>query len=131
MAEFKMPKWVCKDKLITLDECYQQLANMSYKSPVNIIYQGIQTKMENDIFEAIQSYGVAVDKDELIKALQYDRDQYIQGFADGCKAMPHKIKADVARDIFDELDVILGGEFLTERFWFELGQLRIKYTEEV
>lgn len=129
MAEFKMPKYVYKGKYLSLDECYQEVAELSYQSPVNIVYQGFHTQLEGDIYKAIQSYGVCVDKDELIKALQYDRDQYKKGFADGCKAMPHKIKADIARDIFDELDVVLNGEFLTERFWFEFGQLRIKYTE--
>ena len=37
---------------------------------------------------------------------------------------------DFDDEIFDEIDVILGGEFLTERFWFEFGQLRIKYMED-
>lgn len=38
-------------------------------------------------------------------------------------------KAEVAREIFDELEEILCGEFLTERFWFDLGKLRIKHME--
>lgn len=58
-----------------------------YDSPINVIYGKLQTKaqedMENHIFESVQSVGVMVDKDELIKALQYDRQQYEKGFADG------------------------------------------------
>ena len=38
-------------------------------------------------------------------------------------------KAEEAREIFDELEEILCGEFLTERFWFDLGKLRIKHME--
>lgn len=38
-------------------------------------------------------------------------------------------RAEVAREIFDELEEILCGEFLTERFWFDLGKLRIKHME--
>lgn len=38
----------------------------------------------NDV-NAVQRVGVNVDKDELIKALQYDRGQYDKGYADGYK----------------------------------------------
>ena len=58
-----------------------------YDSPINVIYGELQTKVEKDlenhIFESVQSVGVMVDKDELIKALQYDRQQYEKGLADG------------------------------------------------
>ena len=40
-------------------------------------------KLEDSVCEAVQSVGVNVDKDELIKALQYDRDQYNKGFVAG------------------------------------------------
>lgn len=83
MAEFKIPKFVFKDKPISLDECYQELSEMSYESPVSVIRQGIESKIEGGIYEAILSYGVVVDKDELLKALRYDRDQYRKGFVDG------------------------------------------------
>ena len=54
-----------------------------YKSPIDIIYGQMQTQMEGDILRAVQSYGINVDKEELIRALQYDRDQYHKGYADG------------------------------------------------
>ena len=54
-----------------------------YKSPVDIIYGQMQTQMEGDILRAVQSYGINVDKEELIRALQYDRDQYNRGYEDG------------------------------------------------
>lgn len=54
-----------------------------YKSPIEIIQQQAQMKMENDIYRAVLSYDINVDKDELVKALQYDRDQYDEGYADG------------------------------------------------
>ena len=55
---------------------------MSYKSPIDIIYGNIETKVEDDVVKAIQSYNISVDKDELIKALNYDREQYNAGFKD-------------------------------------------------
>jgi hypothetical protein len=56
---------------------------MSYESPVEIICRGFTAKLEGDLMEAVHNYCVSVDKDELIKALQYDRNQYEKGFADG------------------------------------------------
>lgn len=54
-----------------------------YKSPIEIIYGQMQTQMEGDILRAVQSYCPNVDKEELIRALQYDRQQYDIGYADG------------------------------------------------
>ena len=53
-----------------------------YKSPIDIIYGQIETQMEGDILRAVQKYGINVDKEELIRALQYDREQYNKGYAD-------------------------------------------------
>lgn len=55
---------------------------MNYKSPVDLLVSEINLRMEGEIFKAVQNVGVNVDKDELIKALQYDRDQYQKGYAD-------------------------------------------------
>ena len=55
---------------------------MSYISPVDLIVSEMNLRMEGEIFKAVQNVGVNVDRDELIKALQYDRDQYQKGYAD-------------------------------------------------
>ena len=55
---------------------------MKYQSPIEIIQGELETKIENDIMTAVQHYGIRVDKEELIKALQYDRHQYEQGYED-------------------------------------------------
>lgn len=39
--------------------------------------------MEGDILRAVQKYGINVDKEELLRALQYDRNQYEKGYDDG------------------------------------------------
>lgn len=54
-----------------------------YDSPINIIYNKVEESFENEILKAVQKAGITVDKEELIKALQYDRDQYIKGYEDG------------------------------------------------
>lgn len=53
-----------------------------YKSPITIIQDQIQMKIENDILKAIQRQNIVVDKEELIKALGYDREQYEKGYED-------------------------------------------------
>ena len=55
---------------------------MSYKSPIEIVYGDLKSQIEGDIYSVVQSYGINVDKHELIKALEYDRDQYDKGYAD-------------------------------------------------
>lgn len=53
-----------------------------YESPIDIIYSAMQTKLEGEVYKAVQNVGINVDKDELIKALSYDRQQYEKGYAD-------------------------------------------------
>ena len=54
-----------------------------YKSPIEMFQTGIEYQLENDIMNMAQKYGITVDKDELIRALRYDRDQYDKGYVDG------------------------------------------------
>lgn len=53
-----------------------------YESPVKLIASQFETKIENDVMSVIQNYDIQVDKNELIKALNYDRQQYEKGVAD-------------------------------------------------
>lgn len=54
-----------------------------YESPIEVIQKEIKTQVENDVYKAVLDTGVVVDKDELVRALQYDRNQYDKGYADG------------------------------------------------
>lgn len=54
-----------------------------YKSPIEVLSQSIKLEIEKGVCKAVENYGINVDKDELIKALQYDRNQYNKGYADG------------------------------------------------
>lgn len=56
---------------------------MSYNSPIEIVVKELQTKMENQTIQIIQSYGISIDKNKLIMALNYDREQYEKGYMDG------------------------------------------------
>lgn len=71
-----------------------------YESPINLIYGGLTTKINEDVDNAIlvtihQQLGIDVDKEELIKALNYDRDQYRKGYMDGLnKATENYLKGE-------------------------------------
>ena len=54
-------------------------------SPINAIYHEVEQSFEDAVFKAIQKVDIEVDREELIKALQYDRSQYEKGYADGLK----------------------------------------------
>lgn len=62
-----------------------------YESPIELI-QKLRKQMdldtENKIVGAVQEVGINVDKDELIKALKYDRDQYAKGYNDAKAEQP-------------------------------------------
>lgn len=58
-------------------------SEIGYESPITLIAGELETKMENDTMQVIQRYGIEVDKEELLKALQYDRDQYDKGYLNG------------------------------------------------
>lgn len=58
-----------------------------YESPITLyqrrIVDGVQLHIENETIKAILACDIKVDKDELLRALSYDRDQYEKGHADG------------------------------------------------
>lgn len=54
-----------------------------YNPPIETIIGEMQMQYEGEILRAVQNIGVNVDKDELIRALQYDREQYDKGYEDG------------------------------------------------
>lgn len=56
-----------------------------YNSPIKICTKLLRMTQDETIVRAVQDVGIFVDKDELIKALQYDRGQYDKGYADGQK----------------------------------------------
>lgn len=70
-----------------------------YESPLNKICSDIQSQMikqdeENMMLCINQSVGYSVDKEELIKALNYDREQYEKGYKDAMSVI-EDIKAEI------------------------------------
>lgn len=55
----------------------------NYESPVELIVREQEKQFEKDVLKVIASYNITVDSDELVKALQYDRNQYEKGYKAG------------------------------------------------
>ena len=63
-----------------------------YESPITqiidkVVQESVMQDEANLMFTVRQTIGYAVDKEELIKALQYDRRQYEKGYEDGRKSV--------------------------------------------
>ena len=71
--------------------------DLMYESPIRMIADQMSTQMEDDCVSVVQHYGFDVDKEELAKALAYDRDQYDKGFKDA-RTVPvvvHNVNNDI------------------------------------
>ena len=93
-----------------------------YESPIEIIKGASTTEYENGVMTAVQKYGVNVDKEELIKALNYDREQYRKGFEDGRQGL-------MKTNLNDRIKVKLtdyGKEIYYHRFDDVLAKMRVK-----
>jgi hypothetical protein len=64
------------------EEAIQKMINDSaYRSPIEMIYHDMQMHIEDEVCKAVHQVGIHVDKEELLKALQYDRGQYAKGYS--------------------------------------------------
>ena len=88
-----------------------------YESPIILfktdpLIQCVKNETDTMVIQGVARAGVHVDKDELIKALEYDRGQYEKGFHDGrmyvppCPSNADRIRAmsRVNAQYYDEMD---------------------------
>lgn len=59
---------------------------MGYESPITVIFDDVRSTIDDYIMTQIGRVGVVIDKEELIKAINYDRDQYSKGLKEGLRA---------------------------------------------
>ena len=64
---------------------------MKYEPLMKIIQEKVHLQIEEEILKAVNRCEIKVDKDELIKALNYDRQQYQKGYEDGKAECPQWI----------------------------------------
>lgn len=76
-----------KDKelyLLSQDLFISDVDLHGYKSPIEMIQSQMQMQFDDNIMKAVYKTGINVNKEELLKALKYDRNQYNKGYKDGC-----------------------------------------------
>lgn len=80
--------------------------------PIEVIESPLETRMENEIFSAVKRAGVMIDKDELLRALNYERDQYAKGYQAGYEAAQPKWISTEERlpEVSDVVLVIASGK---------------------
>lgn len=86
-----------------------------YKSIIEQVCSDIQTQYENDMVKVVQSYGFNVDKEELAKALAYDRHQYEKGYEDGKREMLEKTGRLEHFEIKADGTLFIEGDFETDK----------------
>ena len=81
-----------------------------YESPIDLVYSNVYKQVaeqfDENILRAIVKTGVKVDKEELIKALSYDRNQYNKGYKDGMKEFAKLVLIEIQEAIFANDKVI-------------------------
>jgi hypothetical protein len=79
-----------------------------YESPIKVdftepLIEQLKNEADEYVVRACQRMIPTVNKEELIKALQYDRDQYLRGYTDGLAYKPPiNTNADRIRAMSDE-----------------------------
>jgi hypothetical protein len=63
-----------------------------YESAIEMITGHMRLHWDGEIYRAVQDIGIKVDREELIKALEYDRNQYDKGYTDGIRKYAERLK---------------------------------------
>lgn len=90
-------------KDLTKPRIKQTYSKTAYESPIQIlestcdvkdalkqVAEDLNDRLETETFSIIKGYGIDVDKEELLKALSYDREQYSKGYADALTTLREK-----------------------------------------
>lgn len=104
---------------------------MAYESPIEVtiqnmmdsIIKSIEESRENAIVAQIsEAYGVSVNKEELAKALAFDRGQYEKGYAEAMAAMSGTVKElNRLQSLEVHADTYEDGSFLFNYHEFKAG----------
>ena len=70
-----------------------------WESPIQLLQTQMQMEMDGEMLRAVQKVGVNVDKEELLRALAYDRGQYDKGYKDGVNAVCERIEEKLERKL--------------------------------
>ncbi len=73
----------------------------TYSSPIEIFINDVKYSMEQAVLAAVNKCEIKVNKDELIKALTYDRQQYEEGYKNAMKQMPKPLTEEDYTELRD------------------------------
>lgn len=81
-----------------------------YRSPITLTIDNAESKfietVEGFAFKEICKLNLNVDKEELMKALAYDRNQYLEGYNDAKNVFKRMIKEDL-EDLIETIESII------------------------
>lgn len=66
-----------------LSDIYKQEISQSYDTIIKVSLFPVEQIIEDNILKQICSYGIDIDKEQLLSALSYDRNQYEKGYYNG------------------------------------------------
>lgn len=76
---------------------WQNFVMDGYESPITLLQQEVSNiknkvdkELRNGIARAVTKYAVDINEEELIRALNYDREQYTKGYADALTTLREK-----------------------------------------
>jgi len=83
--EINMPKSLAFKAKFDVDKMngYVSPISLDYETIVDTFAKAVSDDFDNAVFMAISKADIKVDKDELIRALNYDRDSYSTGYDNG------------------------------------------------
>ena len=58
----------------------EEILSGGYESPIKTVIGEAKTEIDNGVYKAVCQTGIRVDKEELLRALQYDRGQFEAGY---------------------------------------------------
>ncbi len=58
----------------------EEILSGGYESPIKTVIGVAKTEIDNGVYKAVCQTGIRVDKEELLRALQYDREQFDAGY---------------------------------------------------
>ena len=91
MKRKNFPEDIPEDMLeFTFCGAYRNVDFSGYESPIQVFENDLGTKItqeiEHAVFRKVMKLGVSIDKDKLMRALEYDRNQYAEGYNQGYRA---------------------------------------------
>lgn len=70
---------------------------LAYESPIEAMIAEASNSFDDGVFRAVLRTDIEVNKEELLKALQYDRGQYDKGYAVGVKEFARRLKKPISK----------------------------------